>query len=79
MKAPTGKKVNPVIEEKKEMKSTENGRNKFAVVNQETKDAKYWENKVDDAMRRVRRTLAEAKERNRVTRQAGAQEGEMEA
>lgn len=61
MKAPTGKKVNPVIAEKKEMKSTENGRNKFAVVNQETKDAQYWENKVADAMRRVRQTLAPGK------------------
>ena len=47
--------------EKSEMKSIDNGQNKLAVVNQEIKDARYWEKKVGDAMRRVSQRLPAGK------------------
>ena len=41
--------------------STDTGPNKLAVVNQEIKDARYWEDKVAAAMRRVSQRLEAGK------------------
>jgi len=49
--------------QKNNMMSTDNGPNKLAVVNQEIKDTRYWEEKVAAAMRRVSQRLAEGKAR----------------
>jgi len=46
---------------KVKLKSTDNGPSELAVVNQEVKDARYWEEKVGAAMRRVSHRLAAGK------------------
>ena len=61
MRAHTDNKETPMITEKSEMKSTDNGQNEFAVLNQKINDAQYWDNKVADIMRRVIQTLPAGK------------------
>lgn len=48
---------------KSSMKTTDNGPRKHELVNQEIKDARYWDTKAAAAIRRVSRRLAVGKAR----------------